>query len=103
MEMSIAVRDQGANVAKRMRGAEWRRAAEADGPSQPLDPETELEDPLASLDHYPADQAQENIGYQKLAWYSAPFGSTGVALLVLALVVDLVRRVAKAGIRLLVR
>ena len=54
-------------------------------------------------DHYPADQAEENISYQKLAWYSAPFGSTGVAVLVLAVLVNSLKSLGRLGIRLLTR
>jgi len=52
------------------------------------------------LQHYPADQAEENIEYQQLAWYSAPFGSTGITLLLLAAAVNLTRRAGRALIRL---
>ncbi len=54
-------------------------------------------------DRLPADEARARIGYQKLAWYASPFGDMGVALLVLAAVVDGLRRVARASIRMLVR
>ena len=59
--------------------------------------------PFEEWERYPSHQAQESIDYQKLAWYAAPFGSTGIALLVLAAFVNVLRRVARAFIRLLMR
>ena len=66
-------------------------------------PRDEADDPFEEWQRYPASQAEENIEYQKIAWYGAPFGDAGVALLVLAAVVDSLRRIGRAVIRLLVR
>ncbi len=73
-------------------------SSEANVAEQRRDP-----DPREPGDHYPADQAQENIDYQKLAWYSAPFGSTGVAVLVMAVLVNGLKSLGRLGIRLLTR
>lgn len=54
-------------------------------------------------ERYPADEAEERIEYQKLAWLSAPFGSAGVALGLLAAAVDLLRRSGRQVIRIAAR
>ena len=69
--------------------------AQADDPSE--------DDPFEEWERYPADEAEENIGYQKLAWFGGAFGDTGVALVVLGAIVNLLRRVGRAIIRLLMR
>jgi hypothetical protein len=66
-------------------------------------PEPELDDPFEEWERYPVDEAEENIGYQKLAWYAAPFGSAGVGLLLLAAITNGLRRLGRAAIRLLIR
>jgi len=58
------------------------------------------EDPFEEWERYPVDEAEERLGYQKLAWYAAPFGSTGIALLVLAAVVNLLYRAGRQVIRI---
>jgi hypothetical protein len=59
--------------------------------------------PFESWERYPADQAKENIEYQRLASLAAPAGETGVVFLVLAVVVGFLRAVARRTIRLLMR
>jgi hypothetical protein len=66
-------------------------------------PEPELDDPYEAWERYPVDEAEENIGYQKLAWYAAPFGSAGVGLLLLAAIANGLRRLGRAAIRLFIR
>ena len=58
------------------------------------------EDPFEEWERYPVDEAEERLGYQKLAWYAAPFGSTGIALLVLAAAVNLLYRAGRQVIRI---
>ncbi len=59
-------------------------------------------DPFEPLQPTPAERAQETLGYQKLAWYAAPFGSEGVAVLVLAALLSTLRRLLEVGTRLVV-
>ncbi len=61
------------------------------------------EDPFEDWERTPAVEAEEAMGYQRLAWVATPAGSSGLSLLVIAFAVNLVRRVARAGIRLLMR
>ena len=63
----------------------------------------QADDPFQGWERYPATRAEENIGYQKVAWYGAPFGDAGVGLLLLAASVNVLRRAGRAVIRLLVR
>ena len=58
------------------------------------------EDPFEDWERTPATKAQEQLEYQKLAWYAAPFGSAGIALVVLAAFVNLLRRLGRQIIRL---
>ncbi len=58
------------------------------------------EDPFEAWERYPVDEAQERLEYQKLAWYSAPFGSTGIAVVLLAAAVNLARRLGRQVIRI---
>jgi hypothetical protein len=58
------------------------------------------EDPFEDWERYPVDEAQERLEYQKLAWYSAPFGSTGIAVVLLAAGVNLARRLGRQVIRI---
>ena len=51
----------------------------------------------------PVRDVEESVGYQRLAWYAAPFGDAGIALLVLSFTVNGFRRVGRAIIRLLIR
>ncbi len=87
-------------MTKRRRGAEWRTGHAPAAAAQPPD---EADDPFEEWERYPATTAEENIGYQKVAWYGAPFGDAGVGLLVLAASVNVLRRAGRAVIRLLVR
>jgi hypothetical protein len=88
-------------MARRRRGGEWRTSHVSS--SGDVRPREEADDPFEEWERYPATQAEENIEYQKVAWYGAPFGGAGVALLVLAAVVNVLRRVGRAAIRLLLR
>ena len=58
------------------------------------------EDPFEEWERHPADEAREQLEYQKLAWYSAPFGDAGITLVVLAAAVNLLRRLGRQVIRL---
>lgn len=57
------------------------------------------EDPFEDWARHPADEAQERLGYQRLAWFSAPFGDAGIAVVLLALAVNLLRRLARQVVR----
>lgn len=61
------------------------------------------EDPFEDWERYPADEAHEQLEYQRLAWYSAPWGDAGIALLLLTAAVNLLRRAARQVIRLAAR
>ena len=63
----------------------------------------DIDDPFEEWERYPATEAEENVEYQRVAWYGAPFGDAGVALLVLTALVNVLRRVAHAAIRVLMR
>ena len=90
----------GADMAEKRRGSAWQSSHEA----LPGGELNELhDDPFEEWERYPATEAEENIEYQKVAWYAAPFGDAGVALLVLAAVVNVLRRTGRAVIRLLMR
>ena len=52
------------------------------------------------IDHYAADDAEEVMGYQRLAWLATPAGVNGLWLLGLALLVNLLRRLGRQLIRL---
>ena len=89
---------------RRVTQPESRGDGQADGESLADDlPEDETDDPVEEWERYPARVAEENVGYQKLAWYAAPFGDAGVAVVLLAATVNGLRRVGRALIRLLVR
>jgi hypothetical protein len=51
----------------------------------------------------PVRDIDESVGYQRLAWYAAPFGSAAITLLVLAIILNGLKRVGRAIIRLLIR
>ena len=87
-------------MAKRRRGAKWRTGHL---PAREVRSSEQADDPFDEWERYPATRAEENIGYQKVAWYGAPFGDAGVGLLVLAASVNVLRRAGRAVIRLLVR
>ena len=58
------------------------------------------EDPFEDWERYPAIEAQEQLEYQRMAWYAAPFGSASIALLLLMAAVNLLRRLGRQVIRL---
>lgn len=58
------------------------------------------EDPFEDWERTPARKAQEQLEYQKLAWYAAPFADAGIALVVLAAAVNLLRRLGRQIIRI---
>lgn len=87
-------------MTKRRRGAEWRTGH---APAPAAQPPDGADDAFEEWERYPATRAEENIGYQKVAWYGAPFGDAGVGLLLLAASVNILRRAGRAVIRLLVR
>lgn len=57
------------------------------------------EDPFEDRERYPADGAQEQFEYQRLAWYAAPWGDAGVALVLLTAAINLLRRAVRQVIR----
>ena len=61
------------------------------------------EDPFEEWERYPADEAKEQLEYQRMAWYSAPFGDAGITLVLLTALVDLLRRLGRQVIRLAAR
>jgi hypothetical protein len=63
----------------------------------------EADRPFEDWERYPMHEAEENVEYQKLAWYAAPFGDGAIGLLILAFVINGLRRVARAVMRLLMR
>ena len=63
----------------------------------------EDDDPFEDWERYPSTEAQEQAEYQKLAWFSAPFGSAGVTLLLMAAAVDLLRRLGRQIVRIAYR
>ena len=78
----------------RRRASHQRRAADQRRGDESIDV-------MGSLRRTPGERAEDTLGYQKLAWYAAPFGSEGVAVLVLAAAMNLLRAMALATIRLL--
>ena len=61
------------------------------------------DDRFAEWERYPADRANEQLEQQKLAWYAAPWADAGVAVVVLAIAVGLLRRFGREVIRLAAR
>jgi hypothetical protein len=61
------------------------------------------EDPFEDWERTPARKSQEQLEYQKLAWYAAPFTDAGIALVVLAAAVNLLRRLGRQVIRVAYR
>lgn len=61
------------------------------------------EDPFEDWERYPAAKSEEQLGYQRLAWFAAPFGSTAIVLLVFAAAINLLRRLGRQVIRLAYR
>ena len=63
-----------------------------------------MEDDLfEEWERHPADKANEQLQHQKLAWYAAPWADAGIAVVVLAIVVGLLRRVGRQLVRLAAR
>ena len=61
------------------------------------------DDRFEAWDRHPSDKAHERLEYQRLAWYSAPWGDAGIAVVVLAALVNVVRRLGRQVIRLAAR
>jgi small neutral amino acid transporter SnatA (MarC family) len=61
------------------------------------------DDPFDDWERTPARKAEEQVEYQKLAWYAAPFSDAGVALIVLAVAIKLLRRLGRQVIRIAAR
>ena len=57
------------------------------------------EDPFEDWERYPADEANERLEHDKLAWYAAPWGDAGIAIVVLAIAIGLLRRMGRQVIR----
>lgn len=87
-------------MAKQGYAVESRTGHERDDEARPSD---EADDPFEEWERYPATAAEETVEYQKVAWYAAPFGDAGLALLVLSAAVNVMRRAGRALIRALMR
>ena len=61
------------------------------------------DDPFDDWERTPARTAEEQVEYQKLAWYAAPFSDAGVAIIVLAVAINLLRRLGRQVIRIAAR
>ena len=61
------------------------------------------EDPFEDWERTPARKSKEQLEYQKLAWYAAPFSDAGIALVVLAAAFNLLRRLGRQAIRVAYR
>lgn len=61
------------------------------------------DDRFEEWERYPADRANEQLEQQKLAWYAAPWADAGVAVVVLAIAVGLLRRLGREVVRLAAR
>ena len=87
-------------MAKRKRGAEdqlgRKPIVHAGAGDEPVDPFEEWE-------RYPADRAERNVRYQKIAWYVPGAGVSGLSLFVLAAAGDGLKVLAKGVIRFLMR
>ena len=57
------------------------------------------DDPFEDWERTPERKSREQLEYQKLAWYAAPFSDAGIALVVLAAAVNLPRRLGHQVIR----
>jgi uncharacterized membrane protein len=55
------------------------------------------DDPFEDWERYPVVEAEERGGYQRLAWYS---GTAGIALVILAVAIGLLRRLGRQIIRI---
>jgi len=60
----------------------------------------EVDDVFEEWERYPARVAEENAGYQRLAWFASALPDMAFSLLALAAMVDLLRRAARQIIRL---
>ena len=60
-------------------------------------------DSFEEWERYPARVAEENVGYQRLAWYAGAFGDGAFALLALAVIANTLIRVGRAIVRLVLR
>jgi hypothetical protein len=85
-----------------MAGGDAERWTSNERSSTDSRPREQADDPFEDWERYPATQADESIEYQKVAWYGASFGDAGVAVLVLAVVLNVLRRIGREVIRRLV-
>ena len=86
--------------------AKWRRGAEEQLIRKPIvdaGAGDEPVDPVEDWERYPADRAERNIRYQKIAWFVPGAGASGLSLFVLAAVGDGLKMLARGVIRLLMR
>ena len=87
-------------MAKRRRGAEEQLSrkpiVDAGAGDEPVDPFEEWE-------RYPADTAERNVRYQKIASFVPGAGLSGLSLFVLAAAGDGLKMLARGVIRLLMR
>jgi len=67
------------------------------------DPDVVDDDPFEEWERHPVDEGKEQLEYQKMAWYAAPFGDAGIALVVLTATINLLRRLGRQIIRLAAR
>lgn len=58
------------------------------------------EDPFEDWERTPARKSEEQLDYQRLAWFSAPFGSAGITVMAMAAAVNLLRRLGREVIRI---
>ena len=65
--------------------------------------DTHADGPFEDWEESPVRDIDESVGYQRLAWYAAPFGDAAITLLLLAVAINGFRRVGRAIIRLLIR
>jgi len=66
-------------------------------------PDEELDDVFEEWERYPARVAEENAGYQRLAWFAGALPDMAVSLLALAAMANLLRRAGRQVIRLWIR
>jgi hypothetical protein len=58
------------------------------------------DDPFEDWERTPARRSQEQLEYQKLAWYAAPFGSGRIGLVAVAVFINLLLRLGRQIIRI---
>ena len=68
-----------------------------------LGADTQADGPVEDWEESPVRDIDESVGYQRLAWYAAPFGDAAISLLILSFAVNSLRRVGRAIIRMLIR